>query len=98
MTQSAEWTKVDDHYELGDARAEMFDDIPAFVIRTFGADADADSAFECIVAAMPYGQIAIDGDEKNRVVARLLHEDKRVKFGPFVGLPFDAFCVAAIKR
>ncbi|MCD0460076.1 hypothetical protein [Roseiconus lacunae] len=97
MANPTEWKEVDGHYELGDARAERFDDVPVFVIRTFGRGADAESAFNCIRAAMPHGQIAIDGAEENRVIARLLVDNDSVKFAPFVGLPFDAFGVAAVK-
>ena len=41
--------------------------------------------------------VAIHGDEANRVLARELHDADRVRFTPFVGLPLDAFSMAAVK-
>jgi hypothetical protein len=97
MNDLPQWSKVDDEYRHGDARAEQFDDPPAFVIQTFGPGADADTAFACILSAMPFGLIAINGAEENRTLARELVDQDRVQFSPFVGLPFDAIGVVAVK-
>jgi len=97
MSSETQWKETADGFTRGNAKAQRFPDVNAFVILTFGEDATAESAFECIAEAMRFGQIAIHGDESNRILARELHHADRVKFAPFVGLPFDAFGVAAIK-
>jgi hypothetical protein len=98
MNDATQWEETESGYRLRAAEARKFDDPDAFVIMTFGSDATADTAFDCIVAAMRFGQmIAIRGDEENRILARELHHSGRVQFAPFVGLPFEAFAVAAVK-
>jgi hypothetical protein len=99
MDGERQWQQTADGFTFGSAQAGWFDDEDAFVILTFGAEATADTALECIVAAARAGhKIVIRADEANRAVAGLLHDDGRVRFGPFVGLPFTAFAVQAIKR
>jgi hypothetical protein len=97
MNSKGGWEQSDDAYKFGNATAKRFDEPNAFVIMSFGAGANADDAFDCMVAAMPFGQIAIHGDEANRVLARQLVDSDRVRFCPFIGLPFDAFGVAGVK-
>jgi hypothetical protein len=101
MQPKPTWIEDEGGFHFEGARAQRFDDPGddpgVFVIRTFGPGANADKAFECICAAMQFGLIAIDAEEQNRDLAKQLAADGRVKFAPFVGLPFKAIGVAAVK-